>query len=202
MRIIQCEQGSAEWFRARAGIPTASSFDKIITTTGTRSKQREKYMFQLAGERIIGKPEETYTNAAMQRGKEMEAEARQNYEFIYGETVEQVGLCVTEGEMVVGASPDGLLNANGGLEIKCPELATHVSYLLDNKLPTAYFQQVQGNLFVTGREWWDFVSYYPGLKPLLIRVERDENFIKALRVELGIFCAELEEVYKKIRQGE
>ncbi len=199
MKIIECQQNTPEWFSARCGMPTASNFDKIITTEGKPSKQREKYLHQLAGERIIGKAEETYQNGAMLRGQEMEDEAREAYQFMSGNEVSQVGLCVMEGKTIYAASPDGLVGNDGLVEIKCPIISTQVNYLLKNVLPTEYFQQVQGQLLVTGRKWIDFLSYYPGLKPLLIRVKPDEKFLKALRVELELFCEELDEVVKKIR---
>jgi len=196
MKIIDCVQGTPEWFAARCGIPTASNFDKIVTSKGEPSKQRTKYLYQLAGESITGIQEETYQNATMQRGIEMEAEARNLYSMTTGEELKEVGFCLSKG---VGASPDGLVGEKGGLEIKCPNLATHVGYLLENTLPTDYFQQVQGNLLVTGREWWTFMSYYPGIKPLIIKVNRNEIFIKSLEVELEIFCRELQQIIKKIK---
>mgnify|MGYP000855393200 CR=1 FL=1 len=196
MKIIECEQKSEEWFQARCGIPTASNFSKIITSQGKTSTQREKYMFQLAGEAVIGKSEETYHNAAMIRGIELESEAREYYSFINSVTIDQVGFCLADG---YGASPDGFVGQDGVLEIKCPIISTHVGYLLENKLPVEYFQQVHGELLVTGRKWCDFVSYFPGLKPLIIRVERDESFLKKLEIELRVFCKELEDVIAKIK---
>lgn len=199
MKIISAEQGTPEWLFARCGIPSASNFDKILDTSGKPSKQRTKYLFQLAGERVTGKVEETYQNATMLRGKEMEAEARQFYELTNGVMVEQVGFCITEGKVVYGASPDGMVGTEGLLEIKCPLIYTHVGYLLVGALPSDYIQQVQGQLLVTGREWCDFVSYYPGLKPLVVRVEPDKKLQKALAVELELFCKELDEIAEKIR---
>lgn len=196
MKIINCEQGSLEWFEARLGIPSSSNFDKIITTAGKPSKQREKYMYRLAGESVSGVLEESYQNAAMLRGIEMEDEAKQLYTLITGNEVTEVGFCVEEG---YGASPDGLIAEKGCLELKCPLVATHVGYLLANKLPTDYFQQVQGQLLVTGREWADFMSYSPGLKPMIVRVNRDETFINALKIELAVFCEELRVVIGKIK---
>lgn len=196
MKIINCVQGTPEWYAVRCGIPTASSFDKILCADGKISKQRTKYLNQLAGELVAGKSEETYQNATMLRGKEMEAEARQLYELITGQEVVQVGFCLAEG---FGCSPDGLVAKEGLLEVKCPIVATQVGYLLDNKIPVEYFQQIQGQLLVTGREWVDFLSYYPGLKPLFIRVNRDEKFIALLQAELKVFCEELKEVVKKIK---
>ena len=199
MKIIQCIQGSSEWFAARCGIPTASNFDKIITAKGEPSKQRIKYLYQLAGERITGIAEETYQNATMLRGIEMEDEARKLYEVITGGEVVKVGLCITEGKTIYAASPDGLFKNDGLVEIKCPLISTHVSYLLNGGLLEDYFQQLQGQLLVTGREWVEIMSYYPGLKPLLIPVDRDEKFLKALKVELELFCIELDEVVNKIK---
>lgn len=197
MKIINCEQGSQEWFQSRAGVPSASNFDMIVTSKGEPSKQAQKYMYRLAGERITGMPEETYQNAAMARGVEMEAEARAYYELTTGQTVEQVGFCVHDNGF--GCSPDGLVGEDGLIEIKCPSIAVHVGYLLDNKVPTDYFQQTQGQLLVTGRKWLDFVSYYPCMKPLVVRVDRDEVFISKLESELKKFVKQLEEVVERIR---
>ena len=199
MKIIDCLQGSPEWFLARCGIPTASNFDKIVDTSGKPSKQRRKYLYQLAGEKITGKPEETYQNAAMLRGTQMEGEARSFYELTNGEKVVQVGFCSSEGKAIYGASPDGFVGDDGGVEIKCPMISTHVGYLLDGNLPTDYFQQVQGGLLVTGRKWCDFISYYPGIDPLVVRVFPDMGFLLKLEAELNLFCAELEEVVKKLK---
>ena len=199
MKIIECAQYSPEWWQARIGVPTASSFDKIVDSTGKPSKSRKNYLYQLAGELVAGKAEETYQNAAMLRGKELEAEARSFYELTNNVTVEQVGFCVTEGKTVYGCSPDSLVGEDGGLEIKCPLVHTHVGYLLDGSFPSAYFQQVQGNLLVTGRKWWDFISYYAALKPLVIRVLPDRKFQEILKAELENFCDELAEVVDKIK---
>mgnify|MGYP001570914390 FL=1 len=197
--IIDCIQGTPAWFAARCGVPSASNFDMIITTTGERSKQREKYLYRLAGEKVAGKQEETYQNAAMLRGIEMEVEARKLYEIISGETVTETGFWRTEGRAIYGASPDGVVGKDGLLEIKCPLISTQVSYLLKGGLPSDYFQQTQGQLLVTGRKWVDFMSFYPGLKPLIVRVGRDKKFLEALSIELEIFCSELEDIINKIK---
>ena len=199
MKIIDCEQNSPEWFQARCGIPTASNFGLILTTKGEPSKQAIKYAYRLAGERITGKQEDTYQNGAMLRGQEMEDEARKLYQVLTEEEVQKVGFCVTTGKVKYGASPDSLVGEKGGLEIKCPIMSTHVSYLLDGTLPTDYIQQVQGNLLVTGREWWDFMSYYPAMKPFVIRVKRDEAFLKLLDEELKSFCKIVDETTEKIK---
>lgn len=196
MRIIECTQGTPEWFAARCGIPTASNFDKILCVDGKLSKQRTKYLYQLAGETITGIAEESYQNSNMQRGIEMEAEARQLYELVTGHKVQEIGFCLADG---YGASPDGLVGKEGILEIKCPTLSVHVGYLLEDMLPMDYWQQLQGQLLVTGREWVDFMSYSPGIKPLIIRVKREKKFLKLLEVELKRFSTELKQVVRMIR---
>jgi predicted phage-related endonuclease len=199
MKIIECIQYSPEWYKARAGIPTASGFDRIITVDEKVSKSLNKYLNQLAGEAIAGIAIDQYQSDAMKRGKELEDEARKLYTLITGRKVEEIGFCRTEGETIYGCSPDGLVGDSGLLEIKCPTIAVHVNYLLENLLPLDYYQQLQGQLLVTGRQWVDFMSYYPGLKPLIVRVKRNEQFLKALDELLKVFCAELKEVIKKIR---
>ncbi len=196
MQVIDCTQGSLEWYAAKCGVPSASNFDKLLTVVGKPSKQRTKYLYRLAGETITGTQEESYQSEAMLRGRVVEGEARQLYQLINGVKVKEVGFCLANG---YGASPDGLVGDFGLLEIKCPIMATHVGYLLGNALPTDYFQQVQGQLLVTGREWVDFLSYYPSLRPLIIRVRRDKKFLEVLRKELKIFCKSLKVVVRRIK---
>ena len=199
MKIIECDQGSEQWFKARCGIPTASNFDKIVDTKGNVSKQRDRYLYQLAGERITKRTEDEYQNEAMKRGKLMEEEARKFYELKEHKNVRQVGLCLTEGKFIWGASPDGIIGKEGLLEIKCPLLSTHVSYLLKDKLPLDYWQQTQGQLLVTGYKYVDFISYYPGMRPLIIKVKRDPGFLRSLDRELVIFSLELDKIVKKVK---
>jgi putative phage-type endonuclease len=196
---LKADQQSPEWFKARLGIPTASNFDKIITTKGEPSKQAQKYMYQLAAERISGVREETYQNQAMLRGIEMEAEARSLYELAKDCKVEPCGLGFCDERKLFAASPDGLVGKDGCIEIKCPNAATHVAYLLDGTLPSDYFQQTQGQLLVTGRKWNDFISYFPGLRPMIVRCKRDDNFIAALQLALESFCKQLDEITERIR---
>jgi putative phage-type endonuclease len=197
MIVEHFEQGTDEWFSARLGRATASCFDQIITTKGEPSKSAQKYMYKLAGEAITGKAEESYTNAAMERGKVLEAEARALYEFHTGRTVQQVGIVYSDEKKLWSCSPDGLME-DRGLEIKCPSMATHVSYLLGKKLPTDYFQQVHGSMFVTGLNQWDFLSYYPGLPHLLVTVELDEKWCNQFFNELTSFVGKLEQVKREI----
>ena len=196
MRIIECEQLSPEWFQSRIGVPTASNFDKIVTSTGLPSTQRKKYLYQLVGEKLGALPEEGYTNAFMKRGIELEPQAREMYARDVAPVV-QVGFCLHDEGF--GCSPDFLVNEDGMGQIKCPSLAVHVEYLIGQKLPTDYVQQVQGELLVTGRKYNDFLSFYPNLKPLVVRCYRDEVFISRLRAELLKFIQELNELTEKLR---
>lgn len=197
MVIFNVPQQSPEWFSARLGIPSASNFDKIITTSGAPSKQAQKYMYRLAGEYVSGIPEESYQSAAMLRGIELEPEARSLYEIIMDTPVIQAGFCMNE-EPKYGCSVDGFVGDDGIVEIKCLSLSVHVEYLLGGLLPTEFFTQVQGQLLVTGRKWNDLILYYPAIKPLIVRVVRDEEFIGKLKAVLEDFCEQLQQTIKKI----
>lgn len=179
MRICSHEQGSPEWFEARLGVPSASMFSKIVTTKGTWSTQADSYINQLVAEQLTGEREEIYQSHHMIRGVELEPEARDMYCLMTNSEVQEVGFCLHD-TLKAGCSPDGLVGEHGGLEIKCPAPATHVEYLRGGVLPSRYKQQVMGCLWVTQRDWWDFMSYHPNMKPLIVRVERDEEYISAL----------------------
>jgi hypothetical protein len=191
-------QGSPEWFSAICGNPGASNIDKIITTTGTRSKQRDDFMYQLAGERITGKREETFQSQAMQNGIEREANARLLFEMIQGVEVKQVGIVYKDEKKDCHCSPDGMPEKSG-LEIKNPMMKTHVKYLLANKIPTDYFCQIQMSLYVCEIDTWWFMSCFDGLRPLIIECHRDETFIKKLESELNIFNEELLAMVEKLK---
>lgn len=187
MITLDLTQGSDEWLLARSAIPTASSFKKIITSAGKPSATAKAYMCDLLAEYVAGKPYSMEPTFWMDRGTELEPEARTAYEFISDNEVKEVGLIYQDETRLVSCSPDGLIGEDGGLEIKCPKHSTHIGYLLAGKVPAEHFVQVQGSLHVTGRKWWDFMSYHPDFDPLIIRVKRDEVFIKALEAELNKF---------------
>lgn len=172
------EQRSEEWYAARLGIPTASSFNKLITSTGKPSSQAQGYINQLIAERVTGRRPESHTSEAMQRGIEMEADAVAWYELMTDQEVTETGFH-RHPEIDCGASPDGLVG-EGLLEIKCMLAHNHIACLRKEAVPSTYIPQVQGQLFVLDRPWCDFVSFHPELPPMLIRVERDEQFIEAL----------------------
>lgn len=184
MQIIKgIDQGSEEWLKLRLGVATASNFDKIITPTGKESTQFEKYALELATQTLVSEPDSTFKNEAMQRGNALEPLARQLYQETTLNFVDEITMFKSDcGNF--GYSPDGLIGEDGLLEIKCPLATTHLKYLIDNKLPSEYIPQVQGGLLLSGRKWCDFVSYHPNFKErnmLIIRVERDEEFIAKLK---------------------
>ena len=147
----------------------------------------------------MGREVDGYTNAAMQHGTAMEPEGRALFEFITGLELKQVGLVYRDESRRVLCSPDGLL-PNAGFEQKNPLAKTHAKYLFDGKLPSDYFQQCQGSMWVCGFESWWFLSNYPGMPPLLLEVKRDEKWIAKLEVVMSEFLDELDNVYQKLLQ--
>jgi len=199
VRIIEAEQGTSEWLMARLGCPSGSGFSKLITSTGKESTSRASYVNGLIAEKVMGEIPETYDNEWMARGRELEPDARAFYEFERGVTVQEVGFCKHD-KYECGISPDGLVGPDGGLEIKCPAPSTHVKYFRAGKMPNEYKAQVQGCLWITERQWWDFLSYHPSLPPFLIRVERDDDFIKALEEIVIDACEEIERESKNLEK--
>ena len=180
MITLNMKQGTDEWKRARLGIPTASQFHRIITAKTLKpSASAQGYLHQLLAEWMLGEPlDEGAETPWMVRGTALEDEAVRWYELQRDATTTEVGLCLLD-DRSAGCSPDRLVGADGGLEIKCPSAAVHVGYLLGDPSKDHY-AQVQGALWITGRQWWDVLSYNPSMPQALIRVERDEEFIAAL----------------------
>lgn len=199
IQIIQCDQGSEEWIAARLGIPTASCFATVMAKgkDGGPSLTRAKYMRQLVGEILTGQPMETYSNAHMDRGKDQEADARNLYAFMHDCKPQLVGF-VRNGPK--GCSPDSLVDANGGLEIKSCLPDIQVERLLANKLPSEHRAQVQGSLWIAEREWWDFTSYCPKLPLFVTRIYRDEEYISTLSSAVDRFNDDLAEMVENVRR--
>jgi len=192
--VRDIEQGTDEWRALRLGIATASRFDSIITPAkGELSKQADGYARELLAEWLSGQAAETYQSAWMARGNDMEPEARDYYAFERETVVERVGFVYADDSRMYGCSPDGLIGDDGLLEMKNPKPSTHIGYLLNGGLPLDYRPQVQGSLLVTGRAWCDFLSYCPGLPPLLLRVTRDEDYIGKMRAALAAFVQSIHE---------
>ena len=198
MIIIDLEQGSDNWFKEKLGKPSASNVSKIITTDGKPSKQRECYLYELAGEILSGKNENGYKNPTMEQGNIREDESRAYLELTQGIELRRTGVIYKDEQKRFLISPDGI-NDNFGAELKNPLAKTQVKYLLDGTLPSEYFGQVQMSLYVTELPFWYFLSYVPNMKPLLLKVEPNKKYQEALANELDKFCRELDEVVKKLR---
>ncbi len=197
MKIHECQQGSPEWFAVRLGKVTASCFSDAVA--GGQGKVRKTYMIKLIAERMTGESENGYTNATIQRGSEVEPLAREYYELLNDCPVRQVGFI--ERDEYIGASPDGLVGDDGMLEIKCPFSSTHIRYIIEERLPTAYKKQVQGQLWVAEREWVDFISYDPRVhkkRYFCERVYRDEEYIKELQIKIYMFVADMKAMIEKL----
>ena len=176
MRISKAIQGTIDWLTQRIGVVTASNFSKVFTTAGKVSTSRDGLINQLIAENLLQKPTETFKSEAMQRGNDLEPEARAVAELMLNVDIEEVGLIKMD-DYEIGCSVDGLFN-DTGIEIKCPNASTHIAYLRKGKLPTIYTQQVQGAMLILDlSEYW-FLSYHPDLEPLLIKVKRDDKLLK------------------------
>jgi predicted phage-related endonuclease len=199
LQIFNCEQGTPEWYAARAGIPTASEFDTVMAKGrgGAESKTRRTYMLKLIGERLTKEPMWSYSNEHMERGKAMEAEARDLYQMIAELGCQQVGF-LRRGD--AGCSPDSLVGENGMLEIKTKLPHLQLDCILYDELPAEHRAQCQGQLWIAEREWVDFVSYWPGLPLFAKRVFRDDDYIKRLAEAVRVFNAEMEEMIAKVQQ--
>ena len=199
------EQRTKEWFAARCGKVTASRVADIIAKTKTGySASRENYLAQLVCERMTGKPAESYSNAAMQWGTDQEPFARAAYEAAKDVLVEEMGFAVHPTIEGAGASPDGLVGEFGLVEIKCPNTATHIQTLLDQKIPEKYITQMQWQMACTKRNWCDFVSFDPrmeeGLQLFIKRVEYHPMYVAELEKEVIYFLMEVEDKINKLNK--
>jgi len=199
------EQGSPEWLALRAGKVTASRVADVIARTKTGwGASRANYMAELIAERLTGEPAPSYSNAAMQWGTEKEPEARDYYEFFEDASVEQVAFVHHPSIADSGASPDGLVGADGLVEIKCPNTATHIDTLLGATGPSKYMTQMQWQMACTGRQWCDFVSYDPrmpdSMRIFVSRIVRDDDMIAALEKDVAEFLAEVAEKVEKLTE--
>ena len=197
MKIIDCIQGTDEWYAARLGKVTASCFGKVLRR-GKPKKTRDDYMLQLVSERLTGQVEESYTNKYMEWGSAYETEAIFYYQAMYG--VEGFRPGFVEKTEFIGCSPD-FLTDDGVLEVKCPKTSTHLRTIMENRVPPVYIPQVQGVLWVSERSWCDFVSYDPRMpsnRIHIVRVQRDEEYIKNLEKEVNYFVEELKEIIEKM----
>lgn len=195
MRIFKdLEQGTEQWKELRRGKFTASTMSKLFM--GKTTQGYTDAIYKMAMERMTGKLTEGYSNAAMQRGVEMEPMARQAYEVEKEVLVEECGFI--EVDEWLGCSPDGLVGDDGMIQIKCPAFNTHIGYIVENKVPKDYYVQMQAELYVSGRKWNDFVSFHPELPMLILRVEPDKEMFKKIAEEIELAKQKVEETIKKI----
>jgi hypothetical protein len=200
MIVVDLEQGSDGWFKEKLGKPSASNISKIITNDGKPSKQREGYLYELAAQIITGKYEEVYKNPAMDQGNEREQESRNYLEIMLGINIKKTGVIYKDEKKLFLCSPDGLAEDESfGAELKNPLGKTQVKYLLDGGLPSEYLGQVQMSLYTTGLPFWWFLSYVPLMNPLMLKVEPDDAYQKALKKELNLFTEELNDIVKKLK---
>lgn len=214
MIIHAVVQGSPEWVAIRAGIPTTSCFDRIITAGSDDwdgeskkgepkpSTQATKYMNHLLAERILGQAIEGFQSEWMARGSEMEKRAVAAYEFSHDCDTEPIGF-VTSDDLRIGCSPDRFIVGcdDGHLEAKAPSPAVHIGYLLSSTgAATEYKQQLQGQLWVCERGWVDIISFHPEMPDAVFRVNRDEKYIGVLSRLVRAFSDELEEKTEQFKE--
>lgn len=198
------EQQSAEWFAARLGKLTASRIADATARTKTGyGASRANYMAELVAERLTCAKAEGYTNAAMQRGTELEPDAIAAYSFITDANVMAVGFVDHPSIAMSGASPDGRVGSDGLVEVKCPNTATHIETLLTGDIDGRYLKQMQWQMACDGRAWCDFVSYDPRLPErmqlFIQRVPRQQEVIVDMEKEVRAFLAELDSKVKALR---
>lgn len=199
MKTHNCVQGSTEWHALRCSIPTASEFSELVTPKwkvkegdGPRS-----YTYAKLAAKVMGYAPESVNTFGMNQGTLLESEAAPFVEFTYGLKIERVGFCTTD-DGRAGCSPDGIIGDDSGIEIKCPAPHTHLEYLADGVLPSCYVAQVQGCMFVTGRDSWRFLSYSRFFPPLFITVFRDPKAQESIGIALDLFWSRFTEAEAKL----
>jgi putative phage-type endonuclease len=195
-------QGSDAWQGARAAKTTASKVTDVLAKlkSGMPAASRATYMGQLIAERLTGVKADSFSSGSMQWGTETEPQAIAAYEFLNDTEVKRIAFIDHPTIEFSGASPDGLLGDDGLIEIKCPNTSTHISYLINRKIPKNYINQIQWQLACTGRKWCDFMSFDPRmpehLNKLIIRVDRDDKYIQEMEIEVIKFNTEINEKLK------
>lgn len=197
------EQRTEEWFAAKLGKVSASRVaDVLAKIKSGESASRKNYKMELVVQRLTGKPQESFTNAAMEWGTEQEPFARMAYEAHTGTFVKEEGFVDHPTIEGFGCSPDGIVG-DGLIEIKCPNTATHIETVLENKAPSKYIPQMQCQMAVTGAKWCDFVSFDPrvpdDLQLFVVRVERDQEYIDSMEVEVKQFLSEVLDLFNQLK---
>lgn len=200
----QLEQRSHDWLQARCGYPSGSGFKHLMAKTakGLPTAARNTYLWEKVTERISGQPVQHFVTHAMQWGIDQEEFAREAYETRTGRTVASMGF-VRHPTLVCGCSPDGVVDMEGLLEIKCPSTVTHLQ-TINNGMDSDHMAQLQGGMWILNLQWADFVSYdsrLPEPYQLYIqRVPRDNDYIARLEAEVIGFLSDLETTLKNIKE--
>ncbi|WP_139412229.1 lambda exonuclease family protein [Bartonella mastomydis] len=201
------EQRTAEWFQARLGKVTASNVYNVISKTakGTPTSKYEDYKIKLITERLTGQTSPYYETEDMRWGIENEEDALREYAFIYDTDVTQCGFIQHPTIKMAGASPDGLIDEDGLIEIKCPRSTNHMRFIIDNEIKPEYLAQMQFQMACTGRKWCDFISYDPRFtgdsslfRMKIKRIHRDEKKIEEINQAVESFLAEIEREIQRI----
>lgn len=205
MDNVALEQGPPEWHAARLGKVTASRVSDVIAKTRSGwGASRKNYAAELVAERLTGNAAERFTNAAMQWGIDTEPQAVAAYEFYEGQGVSRVGFVDHPSIAMCGASPDGLVGADGLVEVKCPNTATHIDTLLNGTVPDKYVVQMQWQMACTERYWCDFVSFDPrlpeDLRLYVERLHRDDDRVAELSELIAAFLAEVDATIAALRE--
>lgn len=204
MKIHDVEQRSDAWYALRAGMPTASEFSKIVTSKGEASKSAAVYARTLAAELFAGRPVDAWEgNTWTERGRELESHAIELYEFTRDLDIQPVGF-VTDDAGTMGCSPDGFMDADGMVEVKCLKAENHVEAILyfqkHERCHPKYVQQAQGQMMICERAWCDLVFFHPVLPLLVIRQEPDRDIQMALLAGIKPLCAERDTILAAIRR--
>ncbi len=204
MRFVDCEQNSAKWIWARTGRITASRICDLMATLkrGGEAASRRDYRAELIAERLTGKAENRYVSKEMRYGSEQEPFARTAYEIRTENIVDQVGFVFHPRLDFSGASPDGLIREDGGVELKCPKTTTHLAYMAAGIVPKEYEDQMLWNMACAEREWWDFVSFDPRLpeklRLFIVRMPRNEERIAEIEREVTKLNHEMDTICEQL----
>jgi hypothetical protein len=204
MRIVTREQNTAEWFQAKCGKVGASSVNRALSMlkSGKSSADRENYKAEMIAEILTGLPTEHYVSPAMDWGVENESLARAEYAFRMDCEVERTGFVLHPTIDRLGASPDGLIGTDGGLEIKCPNTATHIKWMRDGIVPEEHRLQMYTGMVCCERDWWEFMSFDPRLpqqyQVFIRRLERDDEQIAAIEAGVEQFLVEVLETIEML----
>jgi hypothetical protein len=200
IEVFDCEQNSEAWHALRRGLVTGSQFATVLAHgKGGKSDPsvlRRKYMLTLISDRMGGAPTDGYSNFHMERGKAMEAEALNLYALMQDTAPQRVGFVKNGPD--VGCSPDAFVDMNGMAQVKTALPHIQLERVLKQELPVEHIPQLQGELWVCEREWNDFISYWPGLPLMVVRVYRDETAIKSIELGVEMFLNEMFELMARL----